>query len=253
MRGGEAHPAPAENGGRKVPGRVEERRDEGDEEAAKEMDEEGEKCTCCFSSRVLRLMEDVLLPRSAAWSYQPGVVGERRHDRGVPFSLDEAERDLEPSDLLRPMLCSTGVAGGEFVGDVFHSASALLTKFLDPVATKEETKVVASSSQLPTSAAGEGGTESWRRAEGADGDAGIERCAACIVAKLNLGIGLGSCTPLAMVSGVKKSRRDDLKAGTGTEIQGRRPKGDSSCKDEICFNGRTHPSANPRSPFMSDG
>ena len=41
MHGGEAHPA-SEDGCRNVPGREEDRRESGDEEAAKEMEEEGE-------------------------------------------------------------------------------------------------------------------------------------------------------------------------------------------------------------------
>jgi len=109
----------------------------------------------------------VLLPRSEAWSYHPGIVGERRHDGGVPLALKE------PSDLLHSM----GAPGDEVVGDVFHSASALSTMVLDPSATMDETKAVASSSQLPTPAAGQGGAASWRRAVGAGG----VRCTACMV------------------------------------------------------------------------
>ena len=187
MHGGEEHPASAEDGGR---GREEERREAGDEEAAKDMEEEGEKWTCCFSSARLKEEEpgekEEVPPRSAAWSYQPGMVGERRHDRGVPLSLKE------PSDLLRRMLRPSspsplaptrcvlslmGVPGDEVFGVVCHSASALSTTVLDPSATIDETKAVASSSQLPTSAAGtagEGGATSCFRAVGA----GHVRCAA---------------------------------------------------------------------------
>ena len=179
MHGGEEHPASAEDGCWKGPGREVDRREAGDEEAAKEMEEGGEKWTCCFSSEALRLKDeeqeekedDVLPPRSAAWSYQPGMVGERRHDRGVPLSLKE------PSDLLWRMLRSMGVPGDEVVGDGFHSASALSTTVLDPSATMDETKAVASSSQLPTSVAGEGGATSWRRAVVAGG----VWCAACMM------------------------------------------------------------------------
>ena len=153
----------------------EEWREAGDEEAAKEMEEEGEKWTCCFPWGVLCLKEeeqeeDVLLPRSAAWSYQPGMVGKRRHDRGVPLALKE------PSDLLRRMLHSMGAPGDAVVRNVFHSASALSTIVLEPSATMDETKAVASSSQLPTFAAGEG-SATRRRAVGAGG----VRCAACMV------------------------------------------------------------------------
>jgi len=185
--------------GGELQGSEEERREEGEAAAEKEMDEEGAKRTarCWFAER-LRPEEEESCRR--AGESKSSLLLRAREGRGVEMlasanerdsclrtraagasaraaaSLastasvkllsrvgvaDEAAGDAEASDLVRRMLRLTGVAGEEVVGGApwisrgggYQSASALSQRI---VSSTEETKAVASSSQLSLLTSGVG-------------------------------------------------------------------------------------------------